>query len=244
MKTAHKLLIPLAGLFLVASASADSFSDDFKEYKDDKAFKASWNVFSHPRDTADGSAVPDSSAGAVLLTAKQKDEGKTFTLIQIMNLKHSHVLPDALPLSAQAVFDQTETPNWAAEPISPNRVGFNGPKGLTLWGQVGIAKQDGSKLVAKVVMNDGSGEKVLAENVVQDFESYDGKPVRLEIKADSIDLLVDGKSVLKEPAKFEIKGSAFEKQKLRVFVQQQRVYAPQPRSSVLRKVEVIEGEQK
>ncbi len=237
------VLVGLSLLLPAASLAADSFVDDFTGYSTPAEFQQAYFTYLH--DGGTGSAMLDTTAGAVILTAEQPDGGASFTLTQLLNIQHKHRLGADAEVAVEAVFeDAGKVPAWAPEPIAPNRVGLAG-QGVGVWGQVGVTKNGDpkGKLVAKVaVVDKESGEVVVTEKTTSGFGTYDGKPVRLEVTGETLDLLVDGKSVVGGPQPHDIDWSGpIGSQDLQAYVQQQRVYAPQPRSSIVESLAVEEG---
>ena len=240
-------LTSLACLLAVApalTAAGDSYKDDFSGYTTPMEFSEAYYTYLHPKDSGEGSAMLDTTADVVILTAQQKDGGKAFTLTQLLNLRHKHELGPDRTVAVEAEFDDAGgVPPWAPEPIAPNRIGLSGG-GADVWGQVGVVKKGDPKgqLTAKVAYNNASGETVVAEKVTDGFGTYDGKPLRLVVTGDTIDLLVDGESVIGGPQKHDIDWSGkLGQEQLQAYVQQQRVYAPQPRSSTVHYLAVEEG---
>ncbi len=239
----HFMLGALVIGAIVITARADSFKDDFSGYATEAEFKEAWYVYKHPPNVGAGEARLDTTADAVLLSAKQKDGGKTFTLTQLLNLQHKHRLGAGKTVTVEAEFDQTEAVPWVEEPIAPNRLGLSG-KGIDIWGQVGLHKKgDGQgTLVAKVAYRDGSDTVELKVESTPGHGSYDGEPVALMITGTTLDLKVSGESVIGGAIEhgIDFSTSALGQQDLQAFVQQQRVFAPQPRSCVVHYIAVTE----
>lgn len=238
-------LLTLTTLF-AAPALADSFKDDFSSYSDQMDFSDSYYVFIHPSD-AQGTAVIDTTADAAIITAGEN--GKAFQLAMIINQDHSHRLGVDANVRITAEFDDAASvPPWAPEPIAPQRIGLSGAQAGDIYGQVALVKKGDPKgtLHAKVVVKEGGegDEVVIAENTITGYGSYDGKEVTLAITGDSLDLLVDGESVIDGPVDPEVDwaSSPLADGEFRAYVQQQRVFAPQPRSVILHRLEVEDSD--
>lgn len=230
---------------LAAPVFADSFKDDFSGYNDQMTFSDSYYVFIHPSDAA-GSAVIDTTADAAIITAGEN--GKTFQLTMIINQDHSHRLGADANVKITAEFDGAgSVPPWAPEPIAPQRIGLSGANAGDIYGQVALVKKGDPKgtLHAKVVTKEGGDgeETVIAEHTINGYGSYDDKPVTLVIAGDSLDLQIDGESVIDGPVdpKIDWANSPLKDGMFRAYVQQQRVFAPQPRSVILHRLEVEEN---
>jgi hypothetical protein len=243
MSTLRRLIVLLA---ISSAAAVDARGGDvglierFDGYADQQSFEKDWQVFAVPTDSGAGTALLDPTADCVILTAKQKDEGKTFTLVQLL-ARRFKCEPLASPLAMSIVVDQTEAVNWSAVPIAPVRLGYSGERGLMLWAQVGVHFNNdrAGTLVARVVEVVDGKESVLAEANRPAFGSLDGKPIRLTTRDQTLTLDIAGQPVLDTPAVVsQSMRSALKGVSMRPFVQQHRVFAPQARSSVLRSISI------
>lgn len=238
------LTLALSLVVPAAMSSAESYKDDFSEYPTPMAFSEAYYTYLHPPGQGQGSAMLDTTAGAVILTAQGPEGNATFTLTQLLNLQHKHQLGADHTVAVEAEFDDAgNVPPWAPEPIAPNRVGLSG-QGVGVWGQVGVSKKGDPKgtLVAKVAVAEKAGERVVAEVTTSGFGTYDEKSVRLVVTGKTLDLLIDGQSVIDGPQPHDIDWSSeLGEQQMQAYVQQQRVYAPQPRSCIVNYLAVDES---